>query len=115
MASIVSFKDRIIRISPNHTSLEYSGSNGISWTLLTSTSEFGRINDLLSDGEHLFAACERGFFYSDNGGHCWTIRSSSSSYGKFIGVGGSARLLFCNTDRGFFSSTDGGYTWTLKH
>lgn len=115
MASIVQYKDKLIRISSNRKSIEYSANTGYCWTLLTSSAELGIVNDLLADGEHLFAACENGLFYSGNGGFSWAMRAQRGSYGNFQSIGGNYSQLFAGTTRGFHTSCNGGYTWTLLH
>lgn len=115
MASIVTFDNGLLRISPSGRQIEFSGNGGYAWTQRSNCSDFGRINDLLAEGMYVYAACSNGLFRSGNGGYAWTLVAQRGSYGEFLNIGGNLQRLFAATSQGFFMSTNEGGTWTLLH
>lgn len=115
MPAIIHVGDRLIRISPNRRTLEYSGNGGGTWSILTSNSEFNTINDLFYDGYSMYVAANKGFFHSGNSGYAWAMRANAAAYGRFLDIGGDSSKLFATTDNGFYYSMDGGFTWCLLH
>ncbi len=66
----------LLRISPkNNKSLEYSTTQGRTWTIRYSgNSSTGSFMDLMDAGNEILATTDKGLFYSTNEGRTWTLR-----------------------------------------
>ncbi len=65
----------LIRISPKDSNkLEYSTTNGRSWSTRFSGSSMGSIVDLTDNGKEILAQTEKGLYYSTTKGRSWSKR-----------------------------------------
>ena len=65
----------MIRISPkNSKKLEYSTTNGRSWSTRFPGSSIGSFQGLLDGGNEIIAQTEKGLYYSTTKGRSWSKR-----------------------------------------
>ena len=76
MAQMIIKDGEMIRISPKDSKkLEYSTTNGRSWSTRFSGSSMGSIVDLTDNGKEILAQTEKGLYYSTTKGRSWAKRS----------------------------------------
>jgi hypothetical protein len=65
----------LIRISPKDSGkLEYSTSDGRSWSTRYSGGSCGDFEDLTDNGKEILATTSKGLYYSTNEGRSWSKR-----------------------------------------
>ena len=75
MAQMIIKDGEMIRISPKDSKkLEYSTTNGRSWSTRFSGSSMGSIKDLTDNGKEILAQTEKGLYYSTTKGRSWSKR-----------------------------------------
>ena len=75
MSQMIIRGNEMIRICPsNSTKLEYSTTNGRSWSTRFSGSSMGEIQDLNENGKELLAITSKGLYYSTTDGRSWSKR-----------------------------------------
>ena len=76
MAQMIIRGKEMIRISPKDSKkLEYSTTNGRSWSTRFSGSSMGEIQDLNENGKELLAITSKGLYYSTTDGRSWSKRN----------------------------------------
>ncbi len=76
MSQMIIKDGEMIRICPKDSKkLEYSTTNGRSWSTRFSGSSIGAFTDLVDGGKELLAKTEKGLYYSTTKGRSWSKRS----------------------------------------
>lgn len=75
MSQMIIKDGEMIRISPkDNKKLEYSTTNGRSWSTRFSGSSMGEFQDLNENGKELLAVTSKGLYYSTTKGRSWSKR-----------------------------------------
>jgi len=75
MSQMIIKDGEMIRNSPkDNKKLEYSTTNGRSWSTRFSGSSFGGFQDLTDAGKELLAVTSKGLYYSTTKGRSWSKR-----------------------------------------
>lgn len=115
MATMISYGNELLRISPkNNSRLEYSKNGGTSWNSRCTSSSYGEFIDLLQYGSELLAVTSKGIYYSKNAGISWNSRYTSSSCGTFMSLQDGGGQLLAQTTKGLYYSKNGGISWWKK-
>ncbi len=76
MSQMIIKDGEMIRISPKDSNkLEYSTTNGRSWSTRFSGSSIGSFKDLNEAGKEILAQTDKGLYYSTTKGRSWSRRS----------------------------------------
>jgi hypothetical protein len=91
-----------------------SGSNGSTWTHVSTGLLDTYINSLLISGTHIFAATDgAGIFVSSNNGTSWNAANSGMTESYVYAFAVSGKNLLAGTKHGVFLSTNNGASWTV--
>ena len=104
----------MIRIHPAKKTIEYSTSQGRSWSTRYSSTSCGEFIDLLPYGNELLAVTSKGIYYSTSQGRSWSSRYTSSSCGEFQCLMDGGRELLAQTSNGLYYSTSSGRSWSKR-
>ena len=104
----------MIRINPAKNTIEYSTSQGRSWSTRYSSTSCGEFIDLLPYGNELLAATSKGIYYSTSQGRSWSSRYMSSTCGEFQCLMDGGRELLAQTSKGLYYSTSSGRSWSKR-
>jgi hypothetical protein len=75
MSQMIIKDGQMIRISPKDSKrLEYSTTNGRSWSIRFSGASMGAFHDLTDAGKELLAQTDKGLYYSTTKGRSWSKR-----------------------------------------
>lgn len=75
MGQMINTGKELIRISPKDAHIiEYSTSDGRSWSTRCSSTSNGEFQDLTDNGKELLATTSKGLFYSKSDGRSWSKR-----------------------------------------
>ncbi len=115
MPTFLSYGSELIRINPSNNRIEYSTNRGASWITRYSGSGAGTFRDLVSYGNEIISATDKGVYYSTNKGASWICRCSSSYAKSFISIQDAGRELLANTNDGhLYYSTNKGASWIRR-
>ncbi len=115
MPQIITYGNELIRINPANNHIEYSTSQGRSWSCRYSGSSCGKFVDLLAYGNELLAATDKGIYYSSSQGRSWSSRYTGSSCGDFQVLQDGGKELLAMTSKGLYYSTSSGRSWSFRH
>ena len=115
MPKLVSCGNELIRINPAGNKLEYSLTNGRSWSTRYATTSFGTFVDLLLYGNELLLLTGRGIYYSTTQGRSWSSRYISSAFGEFQALVDGGRELLLQTSKGLYYSMTAGRSWSRRN
>ena len=114
MPQMIMLGSEMIRINPAKNTIEYSTSQGRSWSTRYSSTSCGEFIDLLPYGNELLAATSKGIYYSTSQGRSWSSRYTSSSCGEFQCLMDGGRELLAQTSKGLYYSTSSGRSWSKR-
>ena len=114
MPQMIMLGSEMIRIHPAKNIIEYSTSQGRSWSTRYSSSSCGEFIDLLPYGNELLAVTSKGIYYSTSQGRSWSSRYTSSSCGEFECLMDGGRELLAQTSKGLYYSTSSGRSWSKR-
>ena len=114
MPQMIMLGSEMIRINPAKNTIEYSTSQGRSWSTRYSSTSCGEFIDLLPYGNELIAATSKGIYYSTSQGRSWSSRYNSSSCGEFQCLMDGGRELLAQTSKGLYYSTSQGRSWSKR-
>ena len=114
MPQMIMLGSEMIRIHPAKKTIEYSTSQGRSWSTRYSSSTCGEFIDLLPYGNELLAVTSKGIYYSTSQGRTWSSRYTSSTCGEFQCLMDSGRELLAQTSNGLYYSTSSGRSWSKR-
>ena len=114
MPQMIMLGSEMIRINPAKKTIEYSTSQGRSWSTRYSSSSCGEFIDLLPYGNELLAVTSKGIYYSTSQGRSWSSRYTSSSCGEFQCLMDGGRELLAQTSNGLYYSTSSGRSWSKR-
>ena len=114
MLQMIMLGSEMIRINPAKKSIEYSTSQGRSWSTRYSSSSCGEFIDLLPYGNELLAVTSKGIYYSTSQGRSWSSRYTSSTCGDFECLMDGGRELLAQTSKGLYYSTSSGRSWSKR-
>ena len=114
MPQMIMLGSEMIRINPAKNTIEYSTSQGRSWSSRYTSSSCGEFIDLLPYGNELLAATSKGIYYSTSQGRSWSSRYTSSSCGEFQCLMDGGRELLAQTSNGLYYSTSSGRSWSKR-
>lgn len=114
MPQMIMLGSEMIRINPAKKTIEYSTSQGRSWSTRYSSSSCGEFIDLLPYGNELLAVTNKGIYYSTSQGRSWSSRYTSSSCGEFQCLMDGGRELLAQTSKGLYYSTSQGRSWSRR-
>lgn len=114
MPQMIMLGSEMIRINPAKKTVEYSTSQGRSWSTRYSSSSCGDFIDLLPYGNELLAVTSKGIYYSTSQGRSWSSRYTSSSCGEFQSLMDGGRELLAQTSKGLYYSTSQGRSWSRR-
>ena len=114
MPQMIMLGSEMIRINPAKNTIEYSTSQGRSWSTRYSSTSCGEFIDLLPYGNELIAATSKGIYYSTSQGRSWSSRYMSSSCGEFQCLMDGGRELLAQTSKGLYYSTSSGRSWSKR-
>ena len=114
MPQMIMLGSEMIRINPAKKTVEYSTSQGRSWSTRYSSSSCGEFIDLLPYGNELLAVTSKGVYYSTSQGRSWSSRYTSSSCGEFQCLMDGGRELLAQTSKGLYYSTSQGRSWSKR-
>ena len=114
MPQMIMLGSEMIRIHPAKNTIEYSTSQGRSWSTRYSSSSCGEFIDLLPYGNELLAVTSKGIYYSTSQGRSWSSRYTSSSCGEFECLMDGGRELLAQTSKGLYYSTSSGRSWSKR-
>ena len=114
MPQMIMLGSEMIRINPAKKTIEYSTSQGRSWSTRYSSSSCGEFIDLLPYGNELLAVTSKGIYYSTSQGRSWSSRYTSSSCGEFQCLMDGGRELLAQTSNGLYYSTSIGRSWSKR-
>ena len=114
MPQMIMLGSEMIRINPAKKTIEYSTSQGRSWSTRYSSSSCGKFIDLLPYGNELLAVTSKGIYYSTSQGRSWSSRYTSSSCGEFQCLMDGGRELLAQTSNGLYYSTSSGRSWSKR-
>ena len=111
MPQLIKLNEELLRINSEKNTIEYSTTNGRTWSIRCNNQAAGRFVDLLFYKEELYACTSKGIYYSANQGRVWYRRCSAGVVGDFFNLQDNGNELLATTSRGIYSSTTGGRTW----
>ena len=114
MPQMIMLGSEMLRINPAKKTVEYSTSQGRSWSSRYSSSSCGEFIDLLPYENELLAVTSKGVYYSTSQGRSWSSRYTSSSCGEFQCLMDGGRELLAQTSKGLYYSTSGGRSWSKR-
>ena len=114
MPQMIMLGSEMIRIHPAKNTIEYSTSQGRSWSTRYSSTSCGEFIDLLPYGNELLAVTSKGIYYSTSQGRSWSSRYTSSSCGEFECLMDGGRELLAQTSKGLYYSTSSGRSWSKR-
>ena len=114
MPQMIMLGSEMLRINPAKKTVEYSTSQGRSWSSRYSSSSCGEFIDLLPYGNELLAVTSKGIYYSTSQGRSWSSRYTSSSCGEFECLMDGGRELLAQTSKGLYYSTSSGRSWSKR-
>ena len=114
MPQMIMLGSEMIRINPAKKTIEYSTSQGRSWSTRYSSSSCGEFIDLLPYGNELLAVTSKGIYYSTSQGRSWSSRYTSSTCGEFQCLMDGGRELLAQTSNGLYYSTSSGRSWSKR-
>ena len=114
MPQMIMLGSEMIRINPAKNTIEYSTSQGRSWSTRYSSTSCGEFIDLLPYGNELLAATSKGIYYSTSQGRSWSSRYMSSTCGEFECLMDGGRELLAQTSKGLYYSTSSGRSWSKR-
>ena len=114
MPQMIMLGSEMIRINPAKKTVEYSTSQGRSWSSRYTSSSCGEFIDLLPYGNELLAVTSKGIYYSTSQGRSWSSRYTSSTCGEFQCLMDGGRELLAQTSKGLYYSTSGGRSWSKR-
>lgn len=115
MATMISWGDELIRISPkDERHLEYSNNDGRSWHALYNGSVAGEFSDLLGYGEEIIAATSKSIYASNNDGRTWNSRYLGNVAGDFEELQDNGGEILATTSKGIYVSKNEGRTWNRR-
>lgn len=115
MPQMIQYGNELIRINPAKNQIEYSTSQGRSWSSRYSGSSCGTFIDLLPFGKEILAATSKGVYYTTSEGRSWCSRYTGSSCGSFQMLQDGGKELLAITDKGLYYSTSQGRSWCFRH
>ena len=74
MPQMIMLGSEMIRINPAKKTIEYSTSQGRSWSTRYSSSSCGEFECLMDGGRELLAQTSKGLYYSTSNGRSWSKR-----------------------------------------
>lgn len=75
MGTLIQHSNELLRISPKDArKIEYSTTNGRSWSTRFSGGSMGKFLDLIETPKELLATTEKGLYYSTTHGRSWSKR-----------------------------------------
>lgn len=114
MPQMIMLGSEMLRINPAKKTVEYSTSQGRSWSSRYSSSSCGEFIDLLPYENELLAVTSKGVYYSTSQGRSWSSRYTSSTCGEFQCLMDGGRELLAQTSKGLYYSTSGGRSWSKR-
>ena len=114
MPQMIMLGSEMIRINSAKNTIEYSTSQGRSWSTRYSSTSCGAFIDLLPYGNELLAATSKGIYYSTSQGRSWSSRYMSSTCGEFQCLMDGGRELLAQTSNGLYYSTSSGRSWSKR-
>jgi hypothetical protein len=114
MPQMIMLGSEMIRINPAKNTIEYSTSQGRSWSSRYTSSSCGEFIDLLPYGNELLAVTSKGIYYSTSQGRSWSSRYTSSTCGEFQCLMDGGRELLAQTSKGLYYSTSSGRSWSKR-
>ncbi|MCQ2218675.1 MAG: hypothetical protein MJZ33_09385 [Paludibacteraceae bacterium] len=115
MPQMITCGSEMIRINTAKNTIEYSTSQGRSWSTRYTGSSAGTFKDLLLYGNELLAVTSKGVYYSTSQGRSWSSRYIGSSCGEFQTLQDGGRELLAITEKGLYYSTSQGRSWSFRH
>ena len=114
MPQMIMLGSEMLRINPAKKTVEYSTSQGRSWSSRYTSSSCGEFIDLLPYENELLAVTSKGVYYSTSQGRSWSSRYTSSTCGEFQCLMDGGRELLAQTSKGLYYSTSGGRSWSKR-
>ena len=114
MPQMIMLGSEMIRINPAKKTVEYSTSQGRSWSSRYTSSSCGEFIDLLPYENELLAVTSKGVYYSTSQGRSWSSRYTSSTCGEFQCLMDGGRELLAQTSKGLYYSTSSGRSWSKR-
>lgn len=74
MPQMIMLGSEMIRINPAKKTIEYSTSQGRSWSSRYTSSSCGEFQCLMDGGRELLAQTSKGLYYSTSSGRSWSKR-----------------------------------------
>ena len=110
MSLMVTHGSEMIRYNPSTSSIEYSNSRGLSWSMRYRCSDMGNVRALTMHKGEVILCSDQGIYFSKNFGMSWMKRNSSER--NFTDIQDMGNELIATTSDGHvYASSSGGFSW----